>query len=103
VTAEFKTADGARWQIDTLNNTWIQVGDAGETLQSGKLITTGLGIHSLEPRTPKFQGAGGGLCSAGFWQIQKGHHLHTLLKVNVDVDDFTVLTPITEISYEIVR
>lgn len=108
--AEFKTLDGAQFQINTDQGieTWsMQFGEGDDmVLANGKMTlgawATNVEAWSLEPRTPQTEGPGTGFCTIGFVNKVEGSTLHIMAKGNVPIKDFTLPKPITEQKYEII-
>lgn len=101
---QFYTLDDARWQLDTGKLLWARLGpdgpngEAPETLEHGKLTETARGFYSLEPRTPKTEGPGEGLCTAAVHFIPRGTCLHVLVMGNVKIKNPVLPVPLATVN-----
>lgn len=106
--AQFKTEDDAIWVVSTSEMTWARVSspgavDTSEVLDSGKLTAQGPYIFALDGRTPETEAPGAGLCALMFLPALYDDTLHIVLRTNVNVKDFQLLKPITQVRYEIMN
>ena len=97
--AQFKTSDGAQWEIDSENLTWRQV-DA-EIPSGGELNYQGNSLFSMAGRNPDSPAPGAGLCTIFTTCLAVGQEIIIFLRANVPVSDFTLARPIKSVRYEI--
>lgn len=109
--AEFKTADGTQFQINTQTLRWTMNVGSGDDLkvEGGDLTESALDTYSLEPRTPKTgledpqkPGPAAGFCTIGIHAKIVGDTLHVLAYGNQPIKEFTLPVPIANQRYEIV-
>lgn len=97
--AQFKTQDGASWQVDTENLTWEQLN--AEIPSGGELVFQGSNIFSLAGRKPDSPAPGAGLCTVFLTCLAVGQEIIILIRANVEITDFTLARPIKSVRYEI--
>jgi hypothetical protein len=97
--AQFKTQDGAQFQVDTENLTWSQT-DA-EIPSGGELNYQGNNLFSMAGRTPDSPAPGAGLCTIFTTCLAVGQEIIIFLRANVEITEFTLARPIKSVRYEI--
>lgn len=108
--AQFRTMDDALWIADTTEMKWARVSappvegndEASQVLESGKLTAQGAYLFAFEGRTPDSD-PGVGLCALMFAPEIKDDTVYIVLRANVDVKEFTLVKPITQVRYEVMN
>ena len=108
--AQFKTMDDALWIADTAEMKWARVSappvegddEASQVLESGTLTAQGAYLFALDGRTPDSE-PGVGLCALMFAPEVKDDTVYIVLRTNVDVKEFRLVKPITQVRYEVMN
>lgn len=95
--------DDSIWICDTLHLQWGRISAPHSdpnsvVLENGKLVPQGFGIYALEGRLPQNEP---GIATIGVYTVALGTAIKIFLRANVQIKDFILPVPITQVLYQI--